>query len=177
MKLPSWFWYTAPKAVPKSSLLSLRGISSMNEKSRSNQGQTIIEFAFIIVVVFILILGIMEFAIVLYNKAILADACREGARTGVVFRADTATFAYDPLTETEIKTVIGNYVQNRLVTFGAPFDAQTDVEVAWDPDPPFHGGQLDVRANFTYTFLALPNFGGLGTGTLDLSARSVMRME
>ena len=73
--------------------------------------------------------------------------------------------------------MVDNYVQDRLVTFGAPFDAQTDVVVAWNPDPPVHGGELDVRVNFTYTFLALPNFGNWGTGTLDLSARSVMRME
>ena len=149
----------------------------LTEKSRSSRGQTIIEFALIIALLFVCILGIMEFSMILYDKAILTDACREGARAGIEFRANTATFAYAPLTEAEIKTLIGNYVQNRLVTFGAPFDAQTDVVVTWDPDPPSHGGELEVQVNFTYTFLALPNFGGLGAGTLDLTARSIMRME
>jgi hypothetical protein len=122
-------------------------------------------------------MGIMEFGIVLYNKAILTDACREGARAGVVFRANSATFSYNPLTEAEIRNVINNYVQGRLLTFGTPFDAQTDVAVAWDPNPPVHGGEVDVRVNFTYTFLALPKLGDMGSGTLNLSARSVMRME
>ena len=149
----------------------------MTEKSKSNRGQTIVEFAFIIVLLFILILGIMEFGIVLYDKSVLTDACREGARAGVVFKSDPTTFAYDPMTEAEIKTVIDNYAQSRLLTFGAPFDATTDVVVAWNPNPPSHGSELDVRVNFTYTFLALPNLGDLGTGTLDLSAKSVMRME
>jgi len=149
----------------------------MTEKSKSNRGQTLIEFALIIVLLFILILGIMEFGIILYDKSVLTDACREGARAGVVFRADPATFAYDPLTEAEIKTVIDNYIQKRLLTFGAPFDATNDVDITWDPNPPTHGGEIDVRVNFTYSFLALPNLGNMGTGTLNLSARSVMRME
>jgi hypothetical protein len=94
-----------------------------------------------------------------------------------MFRADSATFAYDPLTEAEIKTVIDNYVQNRLVTFGEPFDATNDVTVAWDPAPATHGGELDVQVNFTYRFLALPYLGDMGISTIDLSARSLMRME
>lgn len=154
-----------------------RSLNTHCDNGRSSQGQTIVEFAFIVVLLFIVTLGIMEFGIVLYNKSVLTDACREGARAGVEFRADSATLAYDPLTEAEIKTVIDNYVQNRLVTFGAPFDAQTDVVIAWNPTPPVHGGEIAVRVNFTYTFLALPNLGDLGSGTLDLSAKSVMRME
>ncbi len=149
----------------------------MTERAKSNLGQTLIEFAFIMVLFFLLVLGIMEWGIVLYNKAILKDACREGARAGVLFRADSATFAYDPLTEAEIKTVVDNYVQNRLLTFGEPFDATNDVTVTWDPAPATHGGELDVQVNFTYKFLALPNLGHMGTDTIDLSARSLMRME
>jgi len=149
----------------------------MAKWSKSNLGQTLIEFAFIIVLFFLLVLGIMEWGMVLYNKAVLKDACREGARAGVMFRADSTTFAYDPLTEAEIKTVVDNYVQNRLVTFGEPFDAENDVTVAWDPAPATHGGELDVQVNFTYRFLALPAFGNMGTNTIDLSARSLMRME
>lgn len=149
----------------------------MFDASKSSRGQVIIEFAFIVVLLFILILGIVEFGIILYDKSILTDACREGARAGVVFRADSSTFAYDPLTEAEIRTVIDNYVQNRLVTFGAPFNATTDVIIAWDPYPPTHGGELDVQVNFTYTFLSLPYLGNMGSDTMDLYARSVMRVE
>ncbi len=147
------------------------------DESGSSRGQTLIEFALIMVLLFISTLGIIEWGLVLYNKSVLTDACREGARAGIVFRTNSATSAYDPLSEAEIKTVIDNYVQNRLLTFGAPFDPATDVVIAWNPDPPVHGGDLDVRVNFTYTFLALPNFGDMGTGTLNLAARSMVRME
>lgn len=149
----------------------------MFRRLKSEHGQNIVEFAFILVPLLVLVLGIMEFGILLYDKAVLTDACRVGARAGVMFNADATEFEYTPLAEAEIKAVIDNYVQNRLVTFGEPFDPGTDVVIAWDPYPPTHGGELDVRVNFSYTFLALPNFGEMGSGPLNLSARSVMRME
>ena len=149
----------------------------MFRKFKSNQGQSMVEFAFILVPLLVLTLGIMEFGILLYDKAVLTDACQEGARAAVMFRADATEFEYAPLTEAQIKTVIDNYVQKRLVTFGESFDANTDVVVAWDPYPPTHGGEIDVQVNFPYTFMALPKFGEMGGGPLNLSARSVMRME
>jgi len=148
----------------------------MFKKLESNRGQTMLEFAFIVCIVCILLLGVMEFGIIMYDKSVLTDACEAGARAGAMFRADATEFEYAPMTEAEIKTVIANYVQNRLLTFGVPFDASTDVDVAWDPSPA-SGNMLEVRVNFPYTFLALPNFGGMGSGTLSLAARSVMRME
>ena len=144
---------------------------------KSNQGQTLIEFAFVLIPLLVLVLGVMEFGIVMYNKAVLTDACEAGARAGVMFRADATEFEYAPLTEAQIKAVIDNHVQSRLVTFGEPFNASRDIDVNWDEYPPTHGGEIDVRVNFPYTFLALPNFGGMGSGPLTLSARSVMRME
>lgn len=146
-------------------------------KIKSDRGQTIVEFAFILVPLLVLTLGIMEFGIILYDKAVLTDACREGTRAGVMFRTDATEFEYAPYTEAQIKTAIDNYVQNRLVTFGEPFNAERDISVVWDTYPPTHGSQLDVQVNFAYTFLALPNLGEMGSGPLNLSARSVMRME
>ena len=131
---------------------------------------------------FVFILGIMEGGIVLYNKGILTDACREGARAGVLFRVDETTYAYDPLTETEIRTVINNYLNGRLLTFGPAFNPNTDIHVSWAPDPPTHKGKIDVQVHFIYTFMALPRLaaavgGALGDGTLTISARSIMKME
>jgi Flp pilus assembly protein TadG len=147
----------------------------MLSRFKSDKGQTIVEFAFILVPLLVVTLGIMEFGVLLYDKAVLTDACQEAARAGIMFRADSTEFEYVPMTEAEIKTMVGNYVQNRLLTFGDPFDPATDVAVAWDPAPT-HGSMLEVSVNFPYTFLALPNFGEMGN-PLNLSAKSVMRME
>jgi Flp pilus assembly protein TadG len=166
----------------------------MINRCKSNRGQTIIEFAFIMVLLFIFILGIMEWGIILYDKAILTHACREGTRAGVVYRADSSSdFGYMPLTAAEIRTVVNNDLQGRLVTFGAPFDPASDITPRWSTNggatwtattPGTHGNgeELRVEVDFAYTFLALRNLvglagGSLGTGTLNLSARSIMRME
>jgi Flp pilus assembly protein TadG len=160
----------------------------MIEKFKSSNGQTMVEFAFILVLLLILVLGIMEFAIVLYDKAVLTDGCREGARAGVVFRADSNTFDYSPLTAAEIRTIVGNYLQDRLVTFGTGFDASTDVTPQWSsdggttwnsilPTSPGSGDLLRVDVVFTYRFLGLPQLGALSGPTLGMAARSIMRME
>lgn len=146
-------------------------------KSKSHSGQTIVEFALILLLLLIVIFGIIEFAIILYDQAILTSGCREGARSAVVYRANAANFDYAPLTENEIRTIIGNYYQNQLVTFGEPFDPATDVQVEYDPSPATRGGNIEVRVNFTYTYFALPRMLNLGGGTLDLSSRTIMRME
>jgi Flp pilus assembly protein TadG len=162
--------------IRRTGFASVRGAKAMLRKFRSNQGQTVVEFAFVLVPLLILVLGIMEFGMILYDKAVLTDACREAARQGIMFRADATKFEYTPLTEAQIKTVVGNYVQDRLVNFGEPFDPTTDVAVAWDPAPT-HGSTLEVAVNFPYTFLALPKLGDMGSSLLNLSARSTMRME
>lgn len=151
----------------------------MITKFKSCRGQTVIEFALIMILVFILIFGIIEFSIIMYDKVVLTNASREGARAGVVFRADSTTGAYSPLTEAEIRTVVGNYAQSRLFTFGAPFNANTDVIIQRSGTPPSQGGttgQLDVTVNFQYRYLVLSRLTG-AANTLALQARTIMRME
>ncbi len=162
----------------------------MIRKPKSQKGQTLIEFAFIIVILLVLILGIVEFSIIMYDKAIITRASREGARAGVVYRANSGNdFSYLPLTQTEIRNVVNNYVQSSgLFTFGTPFNPATDVTARWSIDggttwtttlPSTHGDgtQLRVDVTFTYTFLALPRLANLAGGTLNLASTTTMRME
>ncbi len=161
---------------------------AMISKFKSSRGQTLIEFAFIITLLLVLILGIVEFSIIMYDKAMITRASREGARAGAVFRADSSAFNYSPLTEAEIRTVVSNYLQPGLLTFGTPFNAATGVTAMWSTDggatwattlPSSHGNgeRLRVDVAFTYTFLVLPRLAIIGGGTLNLAARTIMRME
>ena len=43
------------------------------------------EFAIIAPLLFIILFGIIEFGILIYNKAMITNASREGARAGIVF--------------------------------------------------------------------------------------------
>ena len=170
--------------------ISLTNINNaMIRKAKSNRGQSIVEFAFILVLLLILILGIFEFSIIMYDKAMVTRASREGARAGVVFRANPSTFGYSPLTAAEIRTVVANSVQTSgLATFGAPFDPATDVTTRWSTDggttwdttlPSTHGDGTLLRVDvaLAYTYLALPRLAGIGGGTLNLSSTTIMRLE
>ena len=43
------------------------------------------EFAIVMPLLFVILFGIIEFGILLYDKAMITNASREGARAGIVF--------------------------------------------------------------------------------------------
>ena len=56
-----------------------------NRKPKNGErGASAIEFAVILPLLLVVLFGIIEFGFVLYNKAVLTNACREGARAGIV---------------------------------------------------------------------------------------------
>ena len=55
---------------------------------RSERGQSLVEYALILPVLMILLVGIMEFALVALDYATLSNAAREGARAAAVVSTD-----------------------------------------------------------------------------------------
>ena len=51
------------------------------------KGAEIVEFALVLPLLLLILFGIMEFGIVFFDKAIITNASREGARAGVVSRS------------------------------------------------------------------------------------------
>ena len=74
---------------------------------KEQKGAALVEFAIVISLLVILVFGIIEFGLLIYNQAIITNASREGARAGIR-GADTTT----------IQTIAETYCQNRLITFG-----------------------------------------------------------
>lgn len=142
-------------------------------------GAAIVEFALILPLFLALLFGIIEFSLLLYNQHVITNACREGARAGIVMR--------DPrVSDAQIKDVIDKYADKYLVTFGTssswiPGDPFIDPP---DPfiDPPGvrtgiqPGSPLTVTITFDYDFLVLPK---LKFGPIDskLRAKTIMKME
>ena len=52
---------------------------------REEKGASLVEFAIILPLLIIVIFGIIEFSILLYDKAVITNAGREGARFGSLF--------------------------------------------------------------------------------------------
>jgi len=145
----------------------------------NQKGATAVEFAIVLSLLLALIFGIIEFGLFIFNRQVITNAAREGARAGIVARATR-------LSNDEIKTVVDDYAANHLVTFGSsedptitikPVDNDLLDEDGFDPDVNrcvVFECDLEVTVDYTYEFLFLSN---LGIGPIVLRATSVMRME
>jgi len=142
----------------------------MREKLKNQSGASALEFAIVLPIILLLILGIIEFSFLLYNKAVITNACREGARAGIIQRLSPR------VTSGEIETIVNNYCFNHLITFGGP-TTPTVTSTAPCPSGAYSGTDLSVTVTFHYTYLALPDFVTSLTGGTDLTTQSVMKCE
>jgi hypothetical protein len=148
---------------------------AVRKKRNGEQGAAAIEFALVLPLLIILFFGIIECSIILYDKAVITNASREGARVGIVYRFDPSnTGGANHPGDTEIENTINNYLQNHLISLGAPSTAQIPAPTRTGDAA---GDILTVTVNYNYHFLVLPEFITTLTGPISLSATTVMRME
>ncbi|MGQ3683784.1 MAG: TadE family protein [Candidatus Loosdrechtia sp.] len=131
------------------------------------KGVATIEFAIILPLLIILVFGIIEFSLLLYDKQVITNASREGARKGIVFRHPAR------VTNAEITEVVNAYCSNYLITFGSPAAPVTTITRTGMNS----GDELTVAVSYTYNFLIIPKFITSLTGTKTINAVTVMRME
>jgi Flp pilus assembly protein TadG len=148
---------------------------------KSKKGAAIAELAIVLPILLVVFFAIAEFGLILYDKAMVTNASREGARAGIVFRADPATGNYSPFTTTDITTTVNSYLASHLVSFNStPASATTTVSPAQCPPPTATPPrQIAVTVTYPYTFLVLPNLvaGLVGVNPLNITAVTVMRCE
>jgi Flp pilus assembly protein TadG len=147
------------------------------------QGTSLVEFAFVAPVFFLLLFGIIEFGVILFDKATITNASREGARAGILFRkhdtGDRSIGGANLVTEkTEIETVVDNYVSTYLMSLGGSSSITTTVtRTDRDGSGVFDvGDDLTVSVSYPYNFLILPGFAA-GLSDFTLGATTVMRAE
>jgi Flp pilus assembly protein TadG len=135
-------------------------------KRNGQRGASVVEFALVLPVLFVLAFGIIEFSVALYDKAMITNASREGARAGIVFKIP-------PVTDEEIGDVVDRYLGTHLITFGGPATATTAVtRSGFNP-----GDDLKVSVSYTYTFLLVPSFITPLSGGTVMVGETIMRME
>lgn len=129
---------------------------------RGNRGNAVIEFAFVLPLLLLLCFGITEFGRAWVTKSILTSAAREGVRLAVVTAPDV------PAVEQRVRDV--------LIAAGVTPSAIT----VTPPDPNDPQRRVSVRVDAD--FVVIPGkvfemFGGTFTGTIPLSATTIMRHE
>lgn len=153
------------------------GLDLKSKLLRNEKGTSIVELAIILPLLIILIFGMVEFSVLFYDKAVITNASREGARAAIVFRADPATGNYIPLSLSNIQGVVNTYVSTYLVGF--PRTTATVPTYTACPSTPTLGVDdfVVVTVSYDYNFLLLPNFLNFLYSPFTLTATTTMSCE
>jgi len=133
----------------------------IRSRNGSSRGQTIVEFALIAPVFFLLLFGIIDFGMALDQRITLQHAIREGARYGAVH---TVCLDIQERTESQARNII----------------AAADVTVSYyDPDDSpitsaVPGDVVKVSAPYQWEFPLVSRFG---VGSIDTSVSGSARLE
>ena len=172
----------------------------MQNKNNSEKGLSILEFAIILPLFFLLLFGIIEFGVLMYDKAILTNASREGARAGALMVNPEEWGGYNHPNEDHIKQVALDYAKNYLVSFKpdeSTFDlgdinvfwldkAFTSWDTGWESyqknyEDTVSGDKVVVELIYEFKFLTFSNLiallGGSFKDGIPLNAKTTMRLE
>ena len=141
----------------------------MENKHKNDKGTAAVEFALILPILLFVLFAIIEFSIALYDKAVITNASREGARSGIVAMPA-------PPSAAAITATVNTYAATNLISFG-PATPSITVTGAPCAPAPATGGYITVSVAYTYNFFVLPNFMTTLTGPLVLNGAAVMRCE
>ena len=138
---------------------------------RSEEGAELIEFALVLPMLLLVVLGIAEFAFMFQRYEVVTNAAREGARMAVLPGYSTA----------DVQNRVSAYVTQGRV----PTTTTNPVVVVIGVDIPVGGGRPPISARrvtvtYTHTYMFLPAIERLfGTtyATGPLTAVAEMRME
>jgi len=141
-------------------------------RSRPTQGgQALLEFAFASILFFMVLFGIVEFGLVIWQYNALADLSQEGARWASVHGADSSTPAST--------SAVQDYVRSRAVTIATVTVTTTSIDSAQacttvDTAPStLHAGD-GVCVKVTIPFTRLTTLVSASPATLQSQSQMVM---
>ena len=143
-------------------------MKKMIKRLRCQKGVAAIEFAIVLPLLMMIVFGIIEFGLLMYDKQVITNASREGARIGI---SDAV------VSDAEIEAVVDNYVLNNLITFGSPTSPVTTIVPGGDRTGMVFGEDVTVTVTYDYDFLILPGFVAGLAGIQTVVAQTVMKMQ
>ncbi|PUE15282.1 MULTISPECIES: TadE/TadG family type IV pilus assembly protein [unclassified Limnohabitans] len=135
---------------------------------RTQRGMAVVEFALILPLLLLVLLGTIDISLALLDKSLLTNASREGARAGVVARNTK-------LSDADIEKVVLSYTRGSLMQWGA--NAQNPkvqiVRANWKDDQQ----SLEVTVSFTFQGVGLGQLFSVLGQPWKLTASTVMLQE
>lgn len=92
------------------------------QKIISDAGSSIVEFALVLPVLLLILFGIINFGVLLYNQSVITNAAREGARWGAIHSSAiygtscTNSYSSSPVDACQVAF---SYASNVLISFGS----------------------------------------------------------
>jgi Flp pilus assembly protein TadG len=148
-------------------------------KNLRQRGAQAVEFALVLPFFLLLLLLIIDFGFLVYNKAVITNAGREAARAGTVLTGATWT-------TTAVAAVACNYAKNSLIstrsgTRTAQCSGSADPTfVVANPNghvPPRFGDPISVTVNYTYQGFLTSFMGTTIESPWSLTSTSTMNHE
>jgi Flp pilus assembly protein TadG len=139
----------------------------ISKKIRDQKGVALVEFAIALPLLLLLLFGFIEFGVMLYNKQVITNASREGARAAI-----------NPvplLTQGQVETIVTEYC-NKLIYFGTL--NPITVTPSLDPNGGFEDRDFEddviIQVSWQYDFL-VPSILKLGA-SIPINAKTTMKM-
>jgi Flp pilus assembly protein TadG len=136
----------------------------MRRTAGRQDGQALVEFAFVVPVLLLIILGIVQFGILFNNYITLTDAVRAGARQAAVSRTLPNP---TQVTTDRVRRSAAGLDSNKLTVSVAVWDPATSSAI-WA-----QGGDVTVTARYPFSI----NLMGFVVRTGDLKAETTERVE
>jgi Flp pilus assembly protein TadG len=134
----------------------------------SESGQAIIELAFALPLLLVLVMGIFDFGLMFQRFEVVTNAAREGARVGVLpsySTADAQARAQQYLTSGGLTSSATINAAVAQVSFGSPLKTVNQITVT-----------VQYVHNYVFIGPILNLFGG-SLGSVTLQGKSTMRVE
>jgi len=152
------------------------GKRRMRGFGRQTTGAATVEFALVISALLLLFAGILDFGHAWYMRQVVTNACREGARYGIIYRTDTNG---NRITPSALSPSISSYLMTtyKLPSL-LPADASPNISVSGTGYTSTQKGDpLEVTVTATKTWWIVSNLiPGLGRQK-TLRATTVMLIE
>lgn len=145
----------------------LRPATWRNAGPQQQKGAAAVEFALILPILLLVFFGIVELSLALYDKAIITNASREGARAGIVLSSPK-------MTEAQIRDVVLTYTNGALLSLGASVAPTVTVVQS---TPASFPNNLSVTVSYTYAGLGLGSMLSALGQPIVLTSRTVMVNE
>ena len=155
-------WPVLPAALPAPTRRSAKCCATGPQS-----GLATVEFALLLPMLLALLLGVVEIGLALYAKAVLTQACREGARAGIVLRSPK-------LSEADVSAIVQQRVQSQLISLLPTTPVQVSV---LQSSPAAYPNTLQVSASYTFKGLAWGELMRVLGSPLVIRASTVMVHE